>query len=170
MKAVLIALGVGMSLGLLSGWRGVLFKEWTAGTTINGATGMPLTPTVLAATRGTGVTGPLRPDYTGQPLYAGPAGFELNSQAFILAPTGEWGNAGRNIITGPGQFTLNASLGRTFRLKDRYSLNLRVDSTNALNHVTFASWNTIVNSGQFGLPTPPANAMRDLITTLRLNF
>jgi len=155
---------------LLSGWRGALFKEWTAGTTINAATGMPLTPTVLAATQGTGVTGPLRPDYTGAPLYTGAAGFLLNSEAFILAPSGQWGNAGRNIITGPNQFTLNASLGRTFRLKDRYSLNLRVDSTNALNHVTFASWNTIVNSGQFGLPTPPANAMRDLITTLRLNF
>jgi hypothetical protein len=155
---------------LLSGWRGALFKEWTAGTTISAATGMPLTPTVLAATQGTGVTGPLRPDYTGQPLYAGPAGFLLNPAAFTLAPSGQWGNAGRNIITGPDQFTLNASLGRTFRLKDRYSLNLRVDATNALNHVTFASWNTIVNSGQFGLPTPPANAMRDLITTLRLNF
>jgi trimeric autotransporter adhesin len=155
---------------LLSGWRGTLFKEWTAATTINAATGMPLTPTVISALAGTGVTGPIRPDYTGAPLYEAPAGFQLNPAAYALAPLGQWGNAGRNSITGPDQFTLNLSLGRTFRLKDRYSLDLRVDATNALNHVTFASWNTIVNSGQFGLPTPPANAMRDLTTTLRVRF
>jgi hypothetical protein len=155
---------------LLSGWRGTLFKEWTAATTINAGSGLPLTPTELSAVNGTGITGPIRPDYTGAPLYTAPPGFLLNPQAYIVAPSGEWGNAGRNSITGPDQFTLNASLARTFRLRDRYSLDLRVDATNAINHVTFASWNTIVNSGQFGLPTPPANAMRDLTTTLRLRF
>jgi trimeric autotransporter adhesin len=155
---------------LLSGWRGALLKEWITGTTINAGTGLPLTPTVLAAQTGTGVSGTLRPDYTGAPLYAAPPGYDLNPAAYALAPLGEFGNAGRNTITGPVQFTLNGSVGRTFRLHDRYSLDLRVDATNALNHVTFASFNTIVNSGQFGLPTPPANNMRDLITTLRLRF
>jgi hypothetical protein len=155
---------------LLSGWRGALFKEWIVGTTINAGTGLPLTPTEYLPQAGTGVTGTFRPDYTGQPLYAAPAGYDLNPMAYALSPSGQYGNAGRNTITGPLQFTLNLSAGRTFRLHDRYSLNLRVDATNALNHVTFASFNTVVNSGQFGLPTPPANNMRDLITTLRLNF
>ena len=155
---------------LLSGWRGALFKEWTVATTINAGTGLPLTPTILSAVNGTGVTGPIRPDYTGAALYAAPTGFLLNPAAYIVAPSGQWGNAGRNSITGPDQFTLNASLARTFRLRDRYNLDLRVDATNAINNVTFASWNTIVNSAQFGLPTPPANAMRDLTTTLRLRF
>ena len=155
---------------LLSGWRGTVFKEWTAATTINAGSGLPLTPTVLSAVRGTGVTGPIRPEYTGAPLYSAPAGFLLNPAAYTVAPAGQWGNAGRDSITGPDQFTLNGSLARTFRLRDRYSLDLRVDATNAINHVTFASWNTIVNSGQFGLPTPPANAMRALTTTLRVRF
>jgi hypothetical protein len=155
---------------LLSGWRGALFKEWQASTTINAGTGLPLTPTVISATPGTGITGPIRPNYTGLPLYSAPTGFELNPAAYVIAPNGEWGNAGRDSITGPDQFSLNASLARTFRLKDRYSLDLRVDSTNTINHVTFASWNTVINSGQFGLPTPPANAMRSLQTTLRLRF
>jgi len=156
---------------LLSGWRGALFKEWIVGTTINAGTGLPLTPTEYLQQVGTGVTGTLRPDFTGAPLYAAPPGYSVNPAAVALAPLGQYGNAGRDTITGPIQFTLNASLGRTFRLKDRYSLNLRVDATNALNHVTFASFNTNVNNlEQFGLPTPPANNMRDLITTLRLNF
>jgi hypothetical protein len=60
-------------------------------------------------------------------------------------------------------------LGRTFRLNDRFNLDLRVDSTNAPNHVTFTAWNTTVNSAQFGLPAA-ANAMRSMQTTLRLRF
>jgi hypothetical protein len=44
-----------------------------------------------------------------------------------------------------------------------------VDSTNALNHVTFTDWNTTINSPQFGLPVN-ANAMRSMQTTLRLRF
>ena len=54
-------------------------------------------------------------------------------------------------------------------MSDRLSLDLRVDSMNTLNHVTFQSWNTAVTSAQFGLPTA-ANAMRKLQTTVRLRF
>jgi len=64
---------------------------------------------------------------------------------------------------------LNASLGRTFRLNDRVNLDLRADSTNAINHVTFTAWNTTINNAQFGLPVA-ANAMRNGQFTLRLRF
>jgi len=155
---------------LLNGWRGALLKEWTIGTTINAGTGLPLTPYDLLATQGTGVTAQLRPDYTGEPLTGAP-GFAVNPAAFVVPPNGQWGNAGRNSITGPVQFTLNGSLGRTFRLKDRYSLDLRFDATNALNHVTFTSYNTQFPSPQFGLPNPlTVNGMRDIITNIRLRF
>ena len=82
---------------------------------------------------------------------------------------GQWGNAGRNSITGPAQFTLNASLGRTFRLGDRLNADLRFDASNALNHVTFPTWNTTVTSAQFGLPTV-ANAMRTVRVSMRVRF
>jgi trimeric autotransporter adhesin len=115
------------------------------------------------------VTGTIRPDYTGASLYAAPSGLFLNPAAYMPPAAGQWGNAGRNSITGPAQFTLSASMGRTFRLNDRFNLDLRVDSTNALNHVTFTSWNTAVSSAQFGLPIA-ANAMRSMQTVLRLRF
>ena len=110
-----------------------------------------------------------------------PAGFHLNAAAYAAPTTGQWGDARRDSITGPSTFTFNASLARTFRLKDRYNLDLRVDSTNLLNHVVFTAWNTTLNpatnpavnpalnSPLFGLPTS-ANAMRSLQTTLRLRF
>jgi hypothetical protein len=56
-------------------------------------------------------------------------------------------------------------LGRTFA----ENLDLRFDGTNVLNHVTYPSWNTVVGSSQFGLPST-ANAMRSLQATLRWRF
>ena len=162
----------GMGLGggtLLSGWRGALFKEWTVLTQVTAGTGLPQTPIYLAAVPGTGVTGSIRPDRTGAPLYTAPSGYFLNRAAFTPPLAGQWGNAGRDAITGPAQFTLNAALGRTFRLRDRFNLDLRVDSTNLFNHVTYTTWNTTITSAQFGLPTA-ANAMRSMQTTLRLRF
>ena len=86
------------------------------------------------------------------------------------APTsGAWGTAGRNSITGPSQFSLSGSLARTFRLRAPYNLDVRVDATNLLNHVTFPSWNSVVNSITFGLPAV-ANAPRSLQITGRLRF
>ena len=154
--------GMGTGGGtLLSGWKGALFKEWTFATTITAGSGLPETPVYLIPVQGTGVTGTIRPDYIG--------GSFLNPASYIAPLPGQWGNAGRDSITGPAQFTLNASLGRTFRVSDRLNLDLRVDSTNALNHVAFTAWNTIWNSTQFGLPAN-ANAMRSMQTTLRLRF
>ncbi len=162
--------GMGTGGGtLLRGWRGALLKEWTLSGQVNAGSGFPLTPVFPSAVLGTGVTGPVRPDRTGAGIDAAPPGLHLNPAAYAAPATGHWGNAGRNSITGPSQFTLNASLGRTFRTSDRTSLDLRVDATNALNHVTFPSWNTTVGSAQFGLPLA-ANPMRSLQTAVRWRF
>ncbi len=159
----------GMGLGggtLLSGWKGALSKGWTLASQVTAGTGLPQTPVYFSPVEGTGITGTIRPDYTGAPLYAGRL---LNPAAYSPPRTGQWGNAGRNSITGPAQFLLNASLGRTFQVTDRSNLDLRIDANNALNRVNFSAWNTTVNSRQFGWPAA-ANAMRSLQTTLRWRF
>ena len=89
----------------------------------------------------------------------------MSEAAYAAPKPGQWGTAGRNSIVGPSQFILNASLGRNFAEK----LDFRFDATNALNHPTFPSWNTVVSSTQFGLPNT-ANAMRSLQATLRWRF
>jgi hypothetical protein len=170
--------GVGLGGGaLLTGWRGKVLRRWTATGQITVASGLPETPVYLAAVTGTGVTGSIRPSLTGVPLYAAPAGVHLNPAAYKAPAAGQWGDAGRNSIAGPDQFVFNAQLQRTFRLKDRYNLDVRADSTNLLNHVVFANWNTTLNPGSnpalnsplFGLPAA-ANAMRSLQITMRLRF
>jgi trimeric autotransporter adhesin len=162
--------GMGVKGGtLLTGWRGRLFKEWTLSSQINKNSGLPLTPVYPSTVRSTGVTGPVRPDYTGEDIYNAPSGLHLNPTAFRAPATGHWGNAGRNSITGPSQFTLNASLTRTFRTSDQTSLDLTVTVNNALNHAAFSSWNASVGSIQFGRPTS-ANAMRTIQTNIRWRF
>jgi hypothetical protein len=162
----------GMGIGgatLLRGWKGALYKEWTFLSQITAGSGLPQTPTYLAAVPGTGVTGSIRPDYTGAPIYATSSGLSLNPAAYTAPLSGQWGNAGRNSIIGPAQFTFNASMARAFRLNGRFNLDLRIDSTNLLNHATFTGWNTTVSSTQFGLPMA-ANPMRSIQTSLRLRF
>jgi hypothetical protein len=147
-------------------WLGKPFRQWTLSAQLTAGTGSPLTPVILAPVNGTGITGSLRPSVTGAPLFTGGL---LNPAAFTLPAPGQWGNAARNSITGPAQFALNASLAHTFRVNDRMSMDLRIDSMNVLNHVTFVRWNTTVNSAQFGLPVA-ANAMRILQPSLRVRF
>jgi len=162
----------GMGIGggaLLGGMSGKLLKGWTVTSQMTAASGMPLTPIYFTPVKGTGVTGTVRPDYTGAPVYDAPPGLHLNPAAYAPPHAAQWGNAGRNSIRGPAQFALNASLSRTFQFTDRVSTDLRFDATNVLNHVTYPSWNTTVTSLQFGLPMS-ANQMRKVQAVLRARF
>ncbi len=166
--------GTGVGGGtLLGGWRGRLYKEWTVSGQIVAGSGLPETPVYLAVTNGSGILGSLRPDRTASSVYAAPAGRFLNVAAYTAPQAGQWGNAGRDSITGPGSLTFNSSLSRTFRVTKTYNLDVKVDATNLLNHAVFTSYNTTISpslsSPLFGLPAS-TNAMRSLQTTARLRF
>jgi hypothetical protein len=162
--------GIGIRGGaLLGGWRGKLFREWTMTSQLTIGSGLPLTPVYFAAISGTGVTGNRRPDATGVSVYDAPPGFFLNPTAYRVPDPGTWGNAGRNSITGPRQFSLNAAFRRSIPWRDRYNIDIGLDATNVLNRVTIRSWNTTVNNVQFGLPSR-VDPMRSIQTTLRLRF
>jgi hypothetical protein len=168
---VLIQYTTGMGKGggsLLSGWKGRVYKEWTFQTQITAGSGLPETPLDTNETIA-GYNATVRPNVTGKSLYAAPAGFALNAAAYTAPPLGQFGNARRDSITGPNQFTLNAIMNRTFRLNPRFNLDAQIASQNAINHVTFANYITNINSTQFGLPTAP-NAMRQTQAALRLRF
>jgi trimeric autotransporter adhesin len=163
--------GQGTSGGtLLSGWKGALAKDWTFAITMVAGSGLPETPIILQrVATGTGVTGTVRADYIGGSLAPTLPGYGFNIDAFTKPPAGQWGDAGRNIITGPLEFSLNASAGRVFRIGERRSFDLRYDATNVLNHVTYTSWNTTLGNAQFGLPVS-ANTMRTMQLTARFRF
>jgi hypothetical protein len=141
---------------------------------------LPLTPVIAAPAFGTGFSGVLRPNLVGDPTAVSSSNLFLNAAAYSTVPNGLFGNAGRDSLTGPSQFSLNASMQRSFHLKDRYSLDLTFSSTNLLNHVVFSSYNTflrtnvqasdaVLQNPLFGTAINP-NQMRVVKTTLRLRF
>jgi hypothetical protein len=162
----------GMGIGghtMLSGWKGVVYKDWTVVATISEASGTPLTPIAPGLVPGTSFSSILRGNYVGGPIHENlPDGVFLNQSAFV-APTSGWGTARRDSITGPSQFSLNASMNRGFRIHDRYNLTAQIDANNVLNHVAYSSWNTTVGSPLFGEATG-AGGMRSVTITLRARF
>jgi hypothetical protein len=162
--------GQGLEGGtLLGGWRGRALKEWTVQSNLTYGTGLPENPIYPAAVPGTGYAGTIRPDLTGAPIYGFGTVAHLNAAAYAPPAPGQWGTAGRNSITGPGQFSFTSQLARTFRLHGKMWLDVTVDSTNTFNHPTITSWVNDVESTQFGVPVG-TNAPRSLQTHIHLGW
>jgi hypothetical protein len=160
--------GVGTRGGaLINGWKGVLLKDWMLTTNMTVSSGAPITPTAGQLLGGGTAQANIRAYYNGQPAYLDGV---LNKNAFVTPPPGQYGNIGRDALTGPGQFTMSANASRTFRLADRKNLTFSLQSQNPLNHPNVSSW--YINAAsplQFGLPSNYV-AMRSVTATMRFNF
>ncbi len=150
---------------------GRLLKDWQLSGGITAQTGVPLTARALGNTAQLAQTGGIgsgRAEATGLPIEAD-SGF-FNLLAFTAAiPPGEYGNAGRNTIPGPGLFNINLAFARSFNLTERRRLEFRVESNNVLNHVNYTNLYTVVNAVNYGLPSS-AGAMRTLDAVVRFRF
>jgi hypothetical protein len=62
----------------------------------------------------------------------------FNPSAFALPPPGQFGNAGRNILRGPGFAQFDLALDKTFPLTEGTRLTLGAEAYNMLNHPNFA--------------------------------
>jgi hypothetical protein len=162
--------GVGVTGGaLMSGLKGSLFRNWTITAQLTAGSGLPFTPMYLLPAGGTGITGTVRAALTGAPVDDVPSGLYANPAAYGPPAPGSWGDAGRNSLSGPRQFSLNAGIRRTFPWGGRMNLEWGLDATNVLNRVTYRAVNALVGSPQFGLPMA-TNNMRKIQTVLRFRF
>ncbi len=156
---------------IASGSRlGRLLKDWQLSGSITAQTGNPLTARALGNTAQLAQTGGIgreRAEVTGQSINGGSGFFNLD--AFAVPPPGVYGDAGRNTIPGPGTFNLNAAFARSFMLAERRRLELRLETTNVLNHVNYTNLYTVVNAVNYGLPSAAAQ-MRTLAAVVRLRF
>ena len=150
--------------------RSVFLRDWQLSGGITAQSGSPFTATVLgnqSDSAGTGTVGSSRADATGQGLAL--AGYFFNPAAFTLPAAGQYGNAGRNTITGPAFFSLNATFGRTIRFNERRSMDLRLEANNAFNTVNITGIGTTINSSVYGLALT-AGSMRSLNLVMRFRF
>jgi hypothetical protein len=157
---------------ILGGW------QWSGDFTVG--SGLYFTPRVLGGGLdiGRGVSGSLRANtVSGQTIaLSNPTTLEwFNTAAFCdpsacTNPNGApFGDAGRNIIEGPGQVTLDMSLNKTIQVKESRALDLRISANNVFNNVHFTSIYTVVNSFTFGEVTG-TGGMRRVTMTARFRF
>ncbi|MDQ3799621.1 MAG: hypothetical protein M3384_09235, partial [Acidobacteriota bacterium] len=75
--------------------------------------------------------------------------FSAEQRAMFSTPApGEIGNTGRNFFIGPPTFRTDASLSKRFRFTERYSFDLRMDSTNITNSHDFFDFSKSTTCGQ----------------------
>jgi hypothetical protein len=118
-----------------------LLRGWQLSGTLTLQDGTPLNPFYIAtdiANTGT----PNRPNVVpGQsislPASQRTAEHWFNTAAFENPAPFTFGNAGRNIIPGPGNEVTNIALHRRFSLTERAGLEFRVESFNIFNHPNF---------------------------------
>jgi hypothetical protein len=126
--------------------RGRLMGGWQVSSLASIHSGVPFTP-VLAFDNADiqSLDTSERPDLVGNP-YAGacPNGTRVgtpscwfNPSAFAVPPAGQFGNAGRNILRGPGFAQFDASLHKDFAITERRKITVGVEAYNLFNHPNF---------------------------------
>jgi hypothetical protein len=126
--------------------RGPLLGGWQVSAVVSVHSGVPFTP--MLAFDNADVQSLLtaeRPDLVGNP-YAGvcPNGSRVgtpscwfNPSAFAVPPPGQFGNAGRNILRGPGFAQFDAALHKDFAVAERRKITVGVEAYNLFNHPNF---------------------------------
>ena len=158
---------------LKGGWAGNVFGGFFVSGNMIVASGTPLSPRIFAGASdlSRGVSGSLRPDLVpGQSIgLSDPSVAQwFNIHAFTT-PAGVFGDASRNIITGPGTLSFDMSLSKNVQLKEMQAMEFRISASNVFNMVHYASVDTTLGSPTFG-QVVAAGPMRRITLTTRYRF
>lgn len=102
-----------------------------------------------------------RPNVVGNPSISNPGAQEwFNTKAFAVAPYGTFGNAGRDILSGPGLATVDFSVVKNTRVAERLNVQFRAEFFNLLNRTNFNLPDNFVGSPTFGQITSAQDPRR----------
>ncbi len=93
----------------------------------------------------------------------------FNTSAFAIPAAYNFGNAGRNVVIGPGLENLDLSLQKSWSLRENEQLQFRCDAFNALNHPNFNLPGRIFGASNFGVITSAQDA-REFQFAIKLVF
>jgi len=85
-------------------------------------------------------------------------------------PNGCFGNAGKNILEGPGEKTADLDARKLFNLTERVNLEFRAEFFNAFNHVVFSQPDNVIEDGSVGTITSTVIPQRQIQFALKLAF
>ena len=81
-----------------------------------------------------------RPDFIAVPgtkLILGDPQKYFDDMAFGLPPAGQFGNLGRNVLTGPGVVNIDIAIHRDIVRTAQHAVKLRLEAFNVANHPNF---------------------------------
>jgi len=154
-------------------WRAIFGDwQWSGDWTI--VSGLPFTPRYVnnASEINGGTNGTLRPDLVpGQSIQlAHPSiGAWFNMAAFTAPPNGQYGDARRNSIIGPGSKVFDMAFTKVIPLQESRVLEFRAQATNVFNIANYSSIDTSLGSPTFGHVTA-VGSMRQITMTARFRF
>lgn len=157
-----------------SGPMRAIFGDWVWSGDWTISSGLPFTPRVLGdfADVNRGTNGTIRADVVPDvsPTVANPSiGEWFNTAAFAVPPAGQFGDARRNSIEGPGSLLFDMSMTKVFPMGEMRNLELRAEAANVFNHPQYATIDTVVNSPTFG-QVVSVGSMRSIQMTARFRF
>ena len=132
-----------------------LFGAWETNGIISLESGLAFNVSSGRDNSGTGINLD-RPDLAGNPYLdtSRPRGELIdrwfNIGAFRQNPAGTYGNAGRNILTGPGEADIDLGLVKSIAITERHRLQFRAEAFNAFNRVNLDNPNANLNTPTFG--------------------
>jgi hypothetical protein len=94
----------------------------------------------------------------------------FNVNAFATPTAGTFGNMGRNIVLGPGLFSLNSSLAKSFRIWEKVRFDLSANANNILNHPVFGVPDRLIGAGHVAKITSTRVGSRNIEMVLKLVF
>ncbi len=148
-----------------------LVSHWQASAITTLQTGLPFSPQLgFNPTNDGNSRNPGRPSinpaFTGNVMLGDPNRY-YDPNAFTMPLNGTYGNAGRNILEGPGLATVDLSLLKRIPIRERVAMQFRAEFFNILNHTNFNSPNPIVFTAATGGPSPTAGLITSTTTTSR---
>jgi hypothetical protein len=149
-----------------------LIGGWTLSGTLVEQTGSPFTP-VMATNNSYSQSSNASwyPNIVGNPVFDNPTinGW-FNVNAFAAPSPGTFGNMGRNIVYGPGQFNLGTTLRKSFAIREGLRFDLSGNATNVLNHPSFAQPDRLIGPGHVARITGVRVGSRQVEIVLKLIF
>ena len=153
----------------------LILGGWHVGGIFTFRSGFPFSPLMGYDPSNTGSNGLTRTDRIANGNFS--AGrrtpdlwFDIN--AFPVPNGYAFGNAGKNILDGPGGKTADMSIRKMFNLTERTNLEFRAEAFNAFNHAVFAQPDNYITDGPgaAGVITGTVIPQRQLQFGLKLHF
>ena len=140
------------------GWLSRLLEDWQLTGIVTLQSGRPFTVALLPeidnsntgfAALGFGAND--RPNLVGDPSVSDPSANRwFDTGVFAVPPFGSFGDAGRNIVEGPGFQNVNVALLKHVPLREGVRLQFRLEAFNVFNHVNFDLPDSFLGSPTFG--------------------